>query len=200
VYQAVESDRWCPWLPMLYMAVNTGLRVGELLASKWENFDEKKRTYYVRENLTRKQTFGPTKTASSRATVDLSPDLVKALREHQTRQMWLQQQAGATWTDRPEYEGLIFTTGTGTPIAHSNWTDRGRFFKTILREAGLRRIRPHDLRHACASLMIARGEHIKAVSKQMRHASVQITWDVYGHLYPEDRAAAQERFDKQIFG
>jgi integrase len=195
-----ESDRWRPWLPLLYLAINTGMRVGELLAAKWENFDEAKRTYFVRENLTRKRTFFPPKTKSSKAPVDLSPNLIAALKEHRTRQIWLRQQAGATWTVEPEHEGLIFTTSTGMPVLHHYLTDQRRFFKSILREAGIREIRPHDLRHTCASLMISRGEHIKAVSKQMRHASTKITWDVYGHLYPEDLVAAQERFDKQIFG
>ncbi len=46
--------------------------------------------------------------------------------------------------------------------------------------------------------MIANGEHMKAVQRQLRHANVQITLNTYAHLYPEDQAASAERLDQLL--
>ena len=60
------------------------------------------------------------------------------------------------------------------------------------REAGLEPISLHECRHTFASLMIASGVNVKALSVFMGHSSTTITWDRYGHLFPgaEDEAAA----------
>ncbi len=52
------------------------------------------------------------------------------------------------------------------------------------RTAGLEPITPHHCRHTCASLMIAAGINAKALSTYMGHSSIQITFDLYGHLMP----------------
>jgi integrase len=56
----------------------------------------------------------------------------------------------------------------------------------------------HGLRHTYASLLINQGEHIKYVSEQLGHASIQITADLYGHLFRETSTAAMERLDRRI--
>ena len=73
-----------------------------------------------------------------------------------------------------------------------------RRFYSMLKTLDIPRRRLHDIRHTCASLMIARGEAVKAVQRQMRHKSAMMTLDVYGHLYPEDHAEAVDRFDEHI--
>ena len=67
----------------------------------------------------------------------------------------------------------------------------GVFMRRVLKAAGLRTIRPHDLRHTYATLAIKAGVDILAVSRQLRHASIAITADVYAHAVPgANRAAA----------
>ena len=53
-------------------------------------------------------------------------------------------------------------------------------------------LRIHDLRHTCAALLIAQGAHPKAIQTHLGHSSIQVTLDLYGHLYPDemDRLAA----------
>jgi integrase len=99
-----------------------------------------------------------------------------------------------------EYEDqdLIFASDTGSHLHDSNVTKR--VFKPALTEAGLRIIRFHDLRHTCASLLIAQGESPKYVQKQMRHASIEITFDRYGHLFPDENKEAAKRLDETLFG
>jgi integrase len=60
-----------------------------------------------------------------------------------------------------------------------------RDFKLVLRKAGLRHIRFHDLRHTYASLLLANGAPITYVSNQMGHANSQITLKVYCHWMPD---------------
>ena len=59
-------------------------------------------------------------------------------------------------------------------------------------------MRFHDLRHFFASMLIAQGESPKYVCDQLGHSSVQITFDVYGHLFPQAKAEASEKFERRM--
>ena len=74
-----------------------------------------------------------------------------------------------------------------------------REFQPALARAELRQIRFHDLRHTYASLLINNNENIKYIAEQMGHASVQITLDRYGHLFPNVRREAVMRLEKSLF-
>ena len=76
---------------------------------------------------------------------------------------------------------LVFPNTEGGPMNHLNF--RGRVFVSALRRAGLRRIRVHDMRHTCASLLIAAGCDIAAVSRQLGHANVATTLAIYSHWF-----------------
>ena len=69
----------------------------------------------------------------------------------------------------------------------------------MLKQAGLPVIRFHDLRHTHASLLLAHGESIKAVSRRLGHGSIDITLRVYAHLLPDADATLSERLQK-MFG
>lgn len=66
--------------------------------------------------------------------------------------------------------------------------------------AALPPIRFHDLRHTCASLLIAQGEHPKLISEQLGHSSIGITMNRYGHLLPGSYDDASARLDSALFG
>jgi integrase len=73
---------------------------------------------------------------------------------------------------------LLFTTGT--PINPSNL--RQQSFARLLQEAGLAHIRFHDLRHTCATLLLAQGTHPKFVQELLGHATIAITLDTCSHV------------------
>lgn len=75
-----------------------------------------------------------------------------------------------------------------------------REFLPALTRAGLRRIRFHDLRHTYTTLLIAQGENPKVIQSQLGHASIETTFDRYGHLLPESRRQIGPRLDAQLFG
>ena len=181
------------WYCLILVAVTTGLRRGELLSAKWANVDWEGGRYIVKETLHESKDgipiFGAPKTRTSNASVDLTPACISALKQHRMAQSEDRLAAGQDYQDFD----LIFSTSIGTPFSPSNVVRR--VFHPALKRAGLRRIRFHDLRHTCASLLIAQGENPKYVQRQLRHSSIQITFDCYGHLFPEVGQEAVRRLD-----
>ena len=86
----------------------------------------------------------------------------------------------------------MFSDADGKPF-HQNWI-RLRFFK-LLKGAGVRQVRFHDLRHSFASLLLQNGESPVYVKDQMGHSSIQVTMDLYGHLIPGGNTQAVDRLD-----
>ena len=137
------------WQALFITAITTGVRIGELLAMKWENLDVRSKHYHVRETLTRRRGgtaggFSKPKTEESIASVDLSPTCLAALQQHRQWQAEERLAAGSDYEDL----GLIFCTARGRPLEEKNVVHRQ--FHAVLKDAGLRRIRFHDLRHIYA--------------------------------------------------
>ena len=93
---------------------------------------------------------------------------------------------------------LIFVAKRGGPIHESKFVHR--YFKALLREAGLPNIRLYDLRHGAASLALAAGVSPKIISEQLGHASVAVTLDVYSHVLPHMQDAAAEKVQALLAG
>jgi len=74
-----------------------------------------------------------------------------------------------------------------------------REFKRILKKAGLRQVRIHDLRHTFATIFIAKGQNPKYIQNQMGHGSIQIRMDLNGHLVKEVHKGAAKRSEDSIF-
>jgi integrase len=81
-----------------------------------------------------------------------------------------------------EDHNLVFTTRVGTPVSRHDLTTR--YFKPLLRRAGLPNMRFHDLRHTCATLLLVRGVPAKLVQELLGHATKSVTLDTYSHVLP----------------
>jgi integrase len=176
--EAARGDK----LEALYvLAIHTGMRQGELLALRWQDVDLENATVSVRRTLTKnggRLLLGEPKTKKSRRTIQLTEEAVRALREHLDRQMAHMQRLGDLYRD----EGLIFASEVGTLINPTNL--RQRSFASLLKRAGLPKIRFHDLRHTCATLLLSRNVHPKFVQELLGHANIAITLDTYSHVIP----------------
>jgi integrase len=94
---------------------------------------------------------------------------------------------------QPGPDNLLFCEADGSPILH--WR-RYSAFKRALIAAGIDpTVRLHDLRHTCASLLIAQGVDAKVIQVHLGHASYGITMDRYGHLYPDATAVVGTALD-----
>lgn len=89
--------------------------------------------------------------------------------------------------------GLIFTSRTGQPLDYRVVVRR--HFRKLLTSAKLPPIRPYDLRHTSATLLLAAGENVKVVSERLGHATAALTLDVYSHVLPHMQHSAAERLD-----
>lgn len=135
--------------------------------------------------------FEEPKTAKGRRMVDLSPSAILALRAYRESVDVDRAFLGIPLTG----DSLVFSHPDGSPLLPNTVTHA---FAKIVRRAGLKGIRLHDLRHTHASLMLRQGVHPKVVSERLGHANVSITLDTYSHVTPGIQAAAALRFDEGI--
>ncbi|MGW1157845.1 tyrosine-type recombinase/integrase [Streptomyces sp. NPDC002513] len=161
------------------LALRTGLRKGELLGLHWEDLDLNSGTASIRRTLQRTHSSGlatlPTKTISSERRIALPASCVTSLRAHRARQAQEKEEAGSRWQDSSH----VFTRPDGHPIEPATLT---RHFNALLREARLRPIRFHDLRHSTATLLLEQGVELVVIKELLGHAHIGVTATVYAHV------------------
>jgi len=119
------------------------------------------------------------KTKSGRRRVDLSDHLLETLSDYRR-----QQQEEAMKEGRNEIPEWVFANRFGSFMSIKNVKTRN--FKRVLKKAGLRSIRFHDLRHTFASQLLSRGANILYVSQQLGHADPSITLKIYAKWIPTE--------------
>lgn len=125
---------------------------------------------------------------TSRRIVDLPPKLVTALKAHRQRQADARLLAGPRWVDHH----LVFCTRWGTPFDGPNIT---RYTQQVLARAGLPKLRFHDLRDSCASLLAAQGLPAHEISRLLGHSDVRLTLNRYTHVFAAARRRAADAMD-----
>jgi site-specific recombinase XerD len=158
-------------LPLVQVAVATGLRRGELCALHWQDVDLTGRALHVRHRA------GFRTKGNAERRVPLRGDALQALQELQPA---------------PDAIGPVFIDRRGKPLRPDRVTKR---FKDMARVAGLdERISFHNLRHTCGSWLAMQGVPMRVIQKILGHSSVSVT-EIYSHLTPETLdAAMQETF------
>lgn len=180
----------CERLEVAYLvALSLGLRREEVLGLRWSDIDFAAKTITIAQALARvggKLRFIEPKSRQSRCMIPLHDGLVPALRNHHRRELEERLAAGSRWHD----SGLLFTTGIGTPLEPLALNED---FDRIIAKAGLRRVRLHDLRHACASFLLAQSVHPRVVMELVGHSQVSLTMETYSHVMPDAMREAVAR-------
>ena len=183
-------------LEALYvLALTTGLRRGELLALRWDDIDFTSRQLRVRSALQRvdgKLRSVEPKTSSSRRTVVLPKLAVRHLGEHEKRQREERLVLGDAWREH----GLVFASSVGTPIEPRNVNRR---WDELRARAGLDWLRLHDLRHGCATFLLAQGVPARTIMEVLGHGEIGVTMNTYAHVLPQLRQEAADAIDN-LFG
>ncbi|HVY14485.1 MAG TPA: site-specific integrase [Rhodopila sp.] len=182
------------WHPLLVTAVFAGLRASELRGLTWENVDFGDKVIHVRQRADQWNKIGSPKSEAGHRAVPMSPLVLNTLRE------WKLACPRAERTDdQPGRLWLVFPNGDGKAESHANIVNRG--FDPIQIAAGVFEPHPakrdddgnpvpvakyglHALRHFFASWIIEQGFTPKRLQVLMGHASIQMTFDTYGHLFP----------------
>ena len=170
---------------LVLLAFDSGARRGELMALRWSDFDADKRTIRISRAVDETQAYGVTikdspKNESSRRTITLSVQTVAALRDLWKQQAETRLRLGA----RLPQDALVFPLDIDAPSEPLRPRQVSKSFRRIARRAGFEGFRFHDLRHCCASHMLAAGRSVPEVSRHLGHSTPAVTMSIYAHAIP----------------
>ena len=189
-----------PWRPLIVVAIFTGLRCSELRGLTWDHVDFDEKVIQVRQRADFLNRMGPPKSEAGNRDVPMSPMVLNTLKAWKLAcpttplNIVFPSENGAIhsnsnihkqcWGPLQRTLGLIEDTG---PDPAGNPISRPRYMF-------------HALRHAAASLFIEQGWSPKKVQTVMGHASIQVTFDTYGHLWKntENDAKAMARIEARL--
>jgi len=123
--------------------------------------------------------------------VKLTPSVALFLREHKAQQEEQRALLGKSLVETD----LVFAHPDGRPLGPATLTHA---FREIVRKAGVRHVRLHDLRHTHATLMLELGIHPKIVQERQGHSTIATTLDIYSHAVPGLQDAAAKRFEELV--
>lgn len=170
---------------LIQMTVFYGLRRSEVLGLKWDAIDFQRNTITIRHIVSNAVADGKriliredrAKTKSSLRSLPLIADLREKLLERKAQQEENKKICGNCYNHA--YDGYVFVDPMGKLYVPDEVSDH---FRTLLKQKGLRHIRFHDLRHSCASLLLANGVPMKQIQEWLGHSDMGTTANIYSHL------------------
>ena len=162
-----------------------GLRRSEVVGIKWDAIDFERKTFTIKHTVTEVMLDGKvtmidkerTKTKSSHRTLPLVKPFEELLRRMQAEQETNRRVCGSAYCRK--YLDYIYVNELGELIRPNFITQN---FAIILANNKLKRIRFHDLRHSCASLLYAHGVSLKEIQEWLGHSDISTTSNIYTHL------------------
>lgn len=184
---------------LFFVALNTGMRLSEILGLRWSRVDFKKGTLRVDAQMLVKRgkesvrELGLPKNSKPRS-FKPAPAVMDKLRAVERQQKEWRLKAGQAWSNAFD---LVFTNEIGQEIPHATVEHR---FSRVLESAGIEAHRFHDLRHTFTVESLRAGVDVKTVSEMLGHSSVSFTLDVYGHVTKAMQDEAANKLQAVIMG
>ena len=177
------------------LAAFYGLRREEIIGLKWTAIDFENNTLTIQHTVTECNLDGKhievasdtAKTDSSLRTMPLVTNFREMLLAKKEKQEHYRKLCGRSYCK--EYLDYIFVNEMGERLKPSYLSDG---FKRILEQNGLRRIRFHDLRHTCASLLLANNVPMKKIQEWLGHSDFSTTANIYAHLDFQSKISSAE--------
>lgn len=181
----LEASKDHPYSLLIQMTAFYGLRRGEVVGLKWDAIDFEQGTISVKRTVTstiidgKYQEFEQqsAKTKSSLRTLPLIGSFREYFMQVKEAQELNKQVCGNCYNY--EYDGFVFVDELGERMRVEYLTNA---FPKFLESHGLRRMRFHDLRHSCASLLLANGVPLKHIQEWLGHSDFTTTANIYAHL------------------
>lgn len=167
------------------LGVFYGLRRSEIVGLKWEAIDFNKKTLTIKHTVNEVTLNGEkvivekdrTKTKSSYRTLPLVAPFEKLLNGLKEEQNLNQIVCGKAYSNK--YLDNIYVNEIGERIKPDYISQN---FANFIKNSGMKRIRFHDLRHSCASLLYANGVSLKEIQEWLGHSDISTTSNIYTHL------------------
>ncbi|WP_326513717.1 site-specific integrase [Clostridium intestinale] len=170
------------------LALQTGMRLGEILALRWDNINIPGKSLAVRNSLSyihKELIIKRPKTSSSIRTIALMDSTINDLKALRKKQLLLKTETGI------EYDYIC------------SWEDGrnmlpdyvSKTFQKLIKQYNFKKIRFHDLRHTHATLLLQQGTHPKIVSERLGHANISMTLDIYSHVLPNMQLEAVRKLE-----
>ena len=178
-HKVAEQEKNLTFLAAHTLLFYSGIRAGELLAMNVEDYDPAAKTIRISKTLFRSRSIDyitSPKTKKSNRTIVI-PNVAASLLDKYI----------ASLCDPKPKDRLFYTL---------NVRKLYYFLRVAAKQAGVKCIRVHDLRHSHASLLINNGVNIKALSERLGHANIQTTLNIYGHLYEQQDEQIAAKLDK----
>lgn len=202
LFKAFKDDRM---ELVVYIAAYYGLRRSEVCGLKWDAIDFDKKTITIRRKIisdfgtgTGKETLiceDELKTEASKRTLPLIPKIEKMLKKRKFLETHYSHLLKESF-DRT-FDGFVCRDNFGKLITPNFISDH---FKLIIRKNNLRNLRFHDLRHSCASLLVANGVPMKAIQEWLGHSTFNVTANYYSHLDYNSKISSAETIAKLLGG
>lgn len=188
------QDEPIKWRTFFTFDLLSGLRRGEIAGLYWSDLDYESQTVTINRTLNYVPKTGvyedTPKTATSERKLKLTASAFILLQQYR---FWQNQQIsklGDAWEDT---KGRIFTTDFGKPIFPGSAT---QWFSHFIARSGLPKVTVHSLRHTYTSLMISDGIPLVVISRQLGHAQVSTTANIYAHVLKSAEDKAVQVFDR----
>ena len=182
-------------LPIVEIALATGMRRGEILGLQWGDVNLDAGTLRVERSVEETRQglrLKAPKSKRGRRNITLSSSAITVLKEHRRAQL---QTRIAIGLGKPHDEAPVFSTIEGELLSPDNLSrDWGR----ARRRFGLPAVSFHALRHTHASILLRSGTDVLTVSRRLGHGKPSVTLDTYGHLIEGADAAAAEAIEKAL--
>lgn len=175
MFSALKDE---PLYPLIYFTVVYGLRRSEVLGLKWDSVNFENKIITIKHTVVRQNGVFEkdcTKNNSSYRSYPLTDEVKVMLEDFREKENANRALFGKEYINND----YIFKWDNGKTYSPDYISKK---FSQLLKKNGLRHIRFHDLRHNCASLLVANGFTLKDIQEWLGHADIQTTANIYSHL------------------
>ena len=203
---------------MLYIMLNTGLRIGEVGGLRWSDIDFKNKCLFISNSLSciynegeKEEKLTTLKTQNSYRKIPFIGDVEKLLLSQKKKQQNLKKDLGKRYRAKGELEDVVFCTTLGSPVSRyvaereiNNIVKEINFEETVASVSENRepvvfeKVYPHALRHTFCSRCFEKGIKPKVVQALMGHAHYSTTIDIYTHVSGSFMDEEMKRFAEEM--
>ncbi|MDQ5984029.1 MAG: Tyrosine recombinase XerC [Eubacteriales bacterium SKADARSKE-1] len=181
--------------PLIYMTLYYGLRRSEVLGLKWSAIDFENDIVEIKHTVVKNLTIvakDKTKTAAGKRKYALLPEIKDVLIDFKNTIKTNKKNFGDTYINTD----YVFTCPDGKPYRPDYITKE---FQKVLANNDFPKMRFHDLRHSCASILYDKGWGLKDIQTWLGHAGIETTADIYTHISHTRKKCYGQRYSKYFF-